>query len=393
VWCRQIENILNSNLSPLRRSMLAVLLSLCGLAAAARADEFSQRITFLDDKQQPRSVEGKIVTEAQDGGLLLLGGDGRLWTITPEQLSKREATTAEFRPLAAAALAKQVQAELGPGFEVITTPHYVVCANTSKAYAQWCGALFERLYTAFHSHWKQRDVKLHPPEFPLVAVILADETQFAKFAQQDVGPAAASSKGYFSIPKNRMVLYDLTATEGRTNSPAEIERRLEAAPFNIATVVHEATHQIAFNSGLHTRFADNPVWLTEGMAMYFETPDLRSKTGWKTVGALNRARLRQFQEYAAKRRKSDSLSSLLASDVRFTAAETAGDAYAEAWALSYFLIKTKTKAYTAYLEQIAEKPPLVWNTPDERLAEFRAAFGDDLAAFDQEFVRYAKRFR
>ena len=48
------------------------------------------------------------------------------------------------------------------------------------------------------------------------------------------------------------------------------------------TVIHEATHQIAFNCGLHTRYADNPLWLTEGMALYFETPDLRSRSGWRT---------------------------------------------------------------------------------------------------------------
>jgi hypothetical protein len=361
--------------------------------ASLRAGEVAERVTFVDDQKQTQSVEGKVVTEAQDGGLLLLGTDGRLWTVTPEQLSKREPTAGEFRPLGAAALGQQVRDELGPGFEVLTTPHYVICFNTGKPYAQWCGTLFERLYNAFHSYWKLRDVKLRTPEFPLVAVILADEGQFNKFATRDAGPSAASAKGYFSIPKNRIVLYDLTAAEGRTSSAAEIERRLEAAPFNIATVIHEATHQIAFNSGLHTRFADNPVWLTEGMAMYFETPDLRNKSGWKTAGSLNRLRLRQFQDYVANRRKADALHTLLAADARFADAESAGDAYAEAWALSYFLIRTKSKAYAEYLRRLSEKPPLVWDTPEERLAEFREALGADLAELDRDFLRYMKRLR
>src|SRR5213076_2929676 len=99
----------------------------------------------------------------------------------------------------------------------------------------------------------------------------------------------------YSIQSNRIVLYDLTA--GPDSRPAktldDITRKIGQSPFNVATVVHEATHQIAFNSGLHTRQADNPLWLTEGMAMYFETPDLSSKSGWKTVGVLNDLRLRK----------------------------------------------------------------------------------------------------
>jgi len=37
----------------------------------------------------------------------------------------------------------------------------------------------------------------------------------------------------------------------------------------VSTIVHEATHQIAFNCGLHTRLSDCPVWFSEGIAMYF----------------------------------------------------------------------------------------------------------------------------
>ena len=45
----------------------------------------------------------------------------------------------------------------------------------------------------------------------------------------------------------------------------------------MATIVHEATHQIAFNCGMQQRYADIPLWLCEGMAVYFEAPDLASK--------------------------------------------------------------------------------------------------------------------
>jgi hypothetical protein len=145
------------------------------------------------------------------------------------------------------------------------------------------------------------------------------------------------------------------------------------------------------------------LWLTEGMAMYFETPDLTPPSpplrkggnggvGWRTVGQVNRPRSQQFQAALANR-PADALVRLLHSDDRFRDAATAGDAYAEAWTLTYFLLKTRRAEYVEYLKRIAAKPRLVWNTPEERLADFRAAFGDDVEALDREFVRYAARLR
>src|SRR5690606_18797083 len=134
------------------------------------------------------------------------------------------------------------------------------------------------------NYWRQRDLDLHEPEFPLTGIILSTPEQFVTFAERDVGPAALGSKGYYSIMSNRMVLFDVAGLPaGSQPSVQEIQRKLVSAPFNIATVVHEATHQMAFNSGMHTRLADNPLWLVEGMAMFFETPDLTSRSGWRTV--------------------------------------------------------------------------------------------------------------
>ena len=69
----------------------------------------------------------------------------------------------------------------------------------------------------------------------------------------------------------------------------------------VATIVHEATHQIAFICGLHRRYADIPLWVSEGVAVYFETPDLGSSKGWSTIGAVNRARLLTFRAYSQRR--------------------------------------------------------------------------------------------
>ena len=125
----------------------------------------------------------------------------------------------------------------------------------------------------------------------------------------------------------------------------------------VATIVHEATHQIAFNCGLQTRFADIPLWLCEGMAVYFEAPDLASTRGWRGIGRVNYPRLDTFHRNLPNW-NDDSLEALLADDDRFRDPQTAVDAYADAWALNYYLIKYQPKAYADYLKTLAEKPPL-----------------------------------
>lgn len=376
----------------LRHIVLAYLLTTSASAFAADALE---RVVFTDDAMQTQTVEGRVLVEAQDGGVLLEQADGRLWTVTADRLTSRSKTKQEFQSVTAKELAKQLKAEFGEGFETVRTQHYVICTNAGKVYADWCGNLFERLMAGFQLHWKNSGIPLAEPTMPMTAVVFARRSQYAEFAAKDAGQVIAQSHGYYSVRTNRIVLYDLTATEmsAPARSRSEILRKVALSPFNVATVVHEATHQIAFNSGMHHRYADNPLWLTEGMAMYFETPDLRNRTGWRTVGKVNIARLKRFRNFIQNRRKPGSLASLIQSDKRAANAETATDAYAEAWALTYFLVKRKRKQYEKYLAAIAEKPRLIWDKPEERLKEFQQAFGNDLDKLDTELLRYVARLR
>lgn len=357
------------------------------------AEEPLQRITFTDAEGTPRTVEGKILVEAADGGLLVSERDGRLWTVTPQQLKNRELTEATFTPFTADELTQRLQREFGQGFEVVTTPHYVICSNAGPVYTQWCGHLFERLFAAFRKQWRTAELGQDDPELPLTAIVFVNHKQFAEYARAEFGPQFADSKGYYSIRTNRMVLYDLTADDG--SPPAEslndVARKVAQSPFNAATVVHEATHQIAYNCGIHNRYADNPLWLTEGMAMYFETPDLRTRVGWRTVGRVNPFRMTRFRDVLQNRRKDDSLAKLVTSDDRFRNPETAEDAYAEAWALTYFLLKRNRDAYVEYLKRVSAKPRLIWDTPEQRLQEFQAAFGEDLGELERDFLRYMSR--
>jgi hypothetical protein len=376
------------------RPAIAVIICLSSAGIAAALDH----VVFVHEGQE-RRISGRVVVRAQDGGLMLLSPDGRLWTVPPDELSQHRTDDKPFVPQSADEAGKAMLAQLPAGFEVYTTAHYVICHNTSRAYAQWCGALYERLYSGFINFWTHKGFKLHEPTLPLVCVIFADKDAYTNFSRDELGESTGHIIAYYSLRTNRVTMFDLTGLAAirrpgdRRGSTAQINQMLARpeAERMVATIIHEATHQIAFNCGLQARFADIPLWVSEGVAMYFEAPDLSNSKGWKTIGVVNRPRLQQLREYSTQR-PAGSLSSLIADDKRLRDPRQAVDAYAEAWALNYFLIRQKPKEYVSYLQELSKKGPLVWDEPAERLAGFKQAFGD-LEKLDVEFIRHMQKVR
>lgn len=388
--------------APLRLAFFVVFAILPAvLPAAPPKDQESPlvRLTFQPELASgelgdERTVEGRIVAELEGGSLVFMDRGGRMWPVTPDRLKSREDTGQSFTPYSSDEMSRALREELGETFEIVTTKHYVLASEAGRDYARWAGMLFERLMSAFETHWNRRPLEYHEPEFPLCAIILRDKERFQEFALEDAGPGVLDALGYYSTLTNRMIMYDLT--EGLAGSQprnvTELNRRLAGQVSNVSTIVHEATHQIAFNSGLHTRLADNPFWLVEGMAMYFETPDLKSSAGWRTVGQLNEMRMRNYRDYLQSRRKPGAIHEMLSVDEQFHSANTALDVYSEAWALSYYLIRTKRNRYIDYLATIAAKPALEKDEPEERIAEFEAAFGP-IDELEPVFMKWILRQR
>lgn len=343
-------------------------------------------------------IPGRVLVTAQDGGVLLEDREGTIWPVTGPQLRSRKSLQTPFDYYSADELGRQMLAKLPPDFRVYQTANYVICYNTSRAYAQWCGALFERLHRAFNSYWENRSFELRKAP-PLVALVFQDKQSYEAYGQPEVKDGIRSIIGYYSLRTNRIATYDLTGLGNKENGAnGALMQRINQllsdprAERTVATLIHEATHQLAFNSGLQTRFADVPLWYNEGLAMYFETPDPKNRRGWRTVGNVNQIRLEQFRRYLANR-PADSLVNLLINDQRLRAADRAEEAYAESWALCYFLIKTRKSKFIEYTEHLSKKQPLQTAAPEDRLREFQAVFGDDLAKLDAEFVRYIQRIK
>jgi hypothetical protein len=333
-----------------------------------------ETVTFRDGDTE-RTVAGQMVVEAQDGGVMIQSDAGRIWTIYPDDLIARESDDRPFLAIDSETMEQRLRAELPQDFQVFRTPHFVIGYNSSEEYAKRVGGLYEQLYRAFHTYWKNQQWTLPEPEFPLVSLVLKDRADFLRFAEAEIGTMAESVIGYYHLGTNRMITFNVP----------NFER-------NSATIIHEATHQLAYNCGLQRRYADNPLWVGEGLATYFETPDRRNPTRWRGIGRVNRVNLARWHAYQPDRPQ-ESLSTLLANDDRYRNSATAAAAYAEGWALTYFLIKTRRKQYVDYLRKLSAGKPARDVTEQARIDMFEAAFETTVAELDRDFLAYMRRVR
>ena len=342
-----------------------------------------------------RTADVAVLVEALDGGLLLELPDQRLEIVDSAALVSRRAL-ATGAPGADVDLGRQILGELPAGFHQYKTKHYLICFDTSRAYAQWCGALFERLYDAFANFWQQAGFEVRRPGQPLVVVIFSDRQRYEQHAARDLGAAADRVVGYYNLLSNRVTTFDLSGSDALTRQPArsagraglEILASPEAAGL-VATLVHEATHQMAFNCGLHRRLAPVPLWVSEGVAMYFETPDLASDRGWRAIGAVNRPRLEKF--LAGQR--SGWLEEIVRDDEAFRRADEAIEAYARAWALTYFLMQTRRESFVGYLRTLSRQEPLSEDDPEARVRAFVAAFGGPPQSLEEPLAKFMARLQ
>ncbi len=332
----------------------------------------------LDLKLGSDRLEGlllRLTTAEAD----LLARDGRLWMFDPAKAQDFRKLTIPFRGYTAAEVRSRLSQELGRNFEITGTGHYLV-AHAPGQRDYW-SQRFEELYRSFVRYFSIRGFRLQEPEFPLVAIVFRNQSDFMHYAQSDGGPAHPNVLGYYSRVSNRIALFDQGG--GAADSAAWKE--------NAATIVHEASHQTAFNTGIHSRFADQPRWLIEGLGTMFEAQGVWDSSRYPArADRFNRGRLQQFQEYLP-RRPAGSLAEFISSDRPFLADINAG--YAQAWALSFFLVETRPRQYCDYLARVAKREPFSEYSANARLADFRAAFGSDLRLLESHFLKFMAELR
>lgn len=343
-------------------------------------------------------LEGEIVVKAQDGGLMFRGVDGHIWLIQPQEIRSQSSDNRPFQGIDAKRLAQQISQKLPASagtFRTLQSRDLVILYNTSPLYANWVKSLYLRLTVAFRNYWENQGRELDSPDVPLAVIIFQSKAEFDAYARATLGSAQGNALAYYNIQSNQVVMYDLTGVSQfggqRISSAGQLNRILQqpAAESMVATIVHEAVHQLAYNSGLQNRFGPYPFWLNEGLAMFFEVPDLKSRRGWHGIGKINPVRLNQLK-LMVRSGRTDFFNEVLRDDQRFRDPDETLNAYAEAWALNYYLLQREPKKYLAYLEEMNQMVPLTELSPEERIALFEKHFGD-LQSLQTECLNFILR--
>ena len=351
--------------------------------------------TLIELKTRDEVFTGKSLAHNDDVSWIV-DQAGMLSEVPLNKVTGFRRVSPEFRRLSLHEMKRQLQKEFGPLFEVISTRHYLICAPRGKAKAY--GAVFEELYQSFSHYFALRGYQVKSPEFLMVTVIFPDQKQFFDYCRNDGVRAGQGLLGYYHPHTNRTALFDQNAGsavgDARQESDTQLTySRLSSSGKNLTealrdTMIHEATHQVAFNTGLHSRIGDNPRWVVEGLATTFESDELRTHTGGraKSTSRINRDRLLWFMNYARTRREKESLRNFIREDQLFKTGTL--DAYAESWALTFFLVETQPARYTRYLKQIADRDPLEPYTADERERDFQKAFKTNIRSLEIDFLKF-----
>lgn len=381
------------------------------LAAAPNPTSKRRRVVLRSDASEPSIFVGREVADyrtADGGGRYVLEDElGELRIFDAAQIEsvdpEPETDAEELR----AKIATTLLQEFGPNFETKATERYLFVYNVSEGYAEWCARLFESLADGFEKFAEKNDLKLKERAEPMIVVIFATRQEFNRYAAKDA-PDPSRLAAYYNMQTNRVVLRDLSGVEAprdasesdddRDDAPSRRQTYREVkeilsrpnAEFNVATIVHEATHQIAFNRGVFLRTGPFPLWAVEGLSLLFETPNGKAtQGGWSYRGVFpkNERQLAQFRAFAARSKSGDPLRDLIRQDKFMNDIQ---GSYSTSWALFYYLYKRKPKDLTRYVQKISEKPPYVQYSPEERIADFEEIFGDDWEKLYKNLARFIR---
>jgi hypothetical protein len=337
------------------------------------------------------TLQGELVTHHPSLGHLILNADGELKVVSPDEFVSLETLESTLVPTPPKELGEKLLKDMPAGSKYFVTENYVVCYNTTETYARWNAGLYEQRLKGFLKFWGSKGLKLQKPRFPLIALIFESKDDYVAYASNDFA-GSEGTYGYYHQARNRLASYDLTGVEGvlppgvKVNRDAllnTIQSRPEAER-TMATIFHEATHQMAFNCGLQTRLGDNPLWLSEGIATYFEVP--------KGIGKLNTYNYMNLAN-SLSTRPPDSLPQLLTDDSLLRKSGTMTRGYAESWGLFHFLVQSNPKGMVKYLEIIRATPIGFQSNAKERLDLFRSCFDEDLEKIDSDFLKHIKKIR
>ncbi|MFN0053649.1 MAG: DUF1570 domain-containing protein [Planctomycetales bacterium] len=333
----------------------------------ACADLFSYR----DAEGRTVEVEARLAGSGQ-GTLLLELSDGGYRPVSEGAVVNRVVQDGP-PPLEPGEIATQLEAEFGGDlFRSYVKEPYVIglvlgtplprnSESRAKGVLTKAASFLKNVDAAFASFVKEARIPARPPTHPLVVLIFETEPSFEAYARSVIGPGGLSAEriaGFYSGITNRLAL-----------------RLAECRTFDVP--LHEAIHQQVYNRNVFRRLAPIPRWFDEGIATGFEGNQGKVSIGPTKISSRY---ARQVLEASGI-----SFEQVLRGDKEFSGDVLIGEAYGRAWGLHWFLVTKYRSQYSKYVRLLAQKEPLTLEDADQRLANFREAFGMELEDLKREF--------
>jgi hypothetical protein len=308
------------------------------------------------------------------------------------------------------------------------TARFIVLSDADPRWTREQAQRLERTHHQFLRFAQRLGLAPEPLREKLVCVLFDDRAEYQRFATQHDGVEDPWIAGYYNPASDRSVFYRGDSNPSVVRARAKLEamradladihqdaldaenagavvharelqryrrefemhvrsegRRVDAFAdqISIATVVHEAVHQLMFRTGLQSARRQWPVWISEGIATAFETDDTRGAFG-------------PDHEYVPRR---DAFEVLLRDDrlldlrelVGWDAIPADGDdlvhrAYHQSYALVRWMSRFKRRELRTYLELLLAEPPHTVSAT-RHVELFEEAFGR-IEDVERKWLRY-----
>ena len=236
------------------------------------------------------------------------------------------------------------------GCSAVSTDHFTVVHDMQSDEAAGMAAVLEFAYTQFESCFGARGFSLQAPEAPLEWMCFRKTGSFSRYALATENVDLSWLTGYYSSRTNRVAVVRpgrIRKWHGPGKQVADVAPRVEdGIDAELVKIVHEAGHQLAFNTGLQRRGVMYPLWATEGVALVFEDcvsdflpggrySDARKK---RLLDLHRQGQLIELDEFVTM--------------PRLSADRCDVDVYAQAWGFFLFLSENRAadlKDYFSYL--------------------------------------------
>jgi hypothetical protein len=292
---------------------------------------------------------------------------------------------------------------------------------TKKTRAEMRLELLEKVYESYFLAFALEGFYLRPPR-DLMEVVLFSQHKDFMMMERRLEMGLRQVAGFYLPKDNIAMFYDMGASEQfkqLMELAADMNRQKEAAKRarsrdsgeiiryantisllvdiqreseDVATVSHEAVHQLAANSGLFPRDGAFIRWVHEGLASFFESSKMAR---WSGVGVVDSDRIDYYRALEGDPLRGSL--EFIASDLGFVVEAVLGDqlpAYGQAWALTHFLYHRRFDQLIQFYGAIRSVPKNL--DPGEKaeklLAIFDQSFGDRVK-LELEWRRYMRSLK